>query len=83
MRSPYVFVGGRLEVEGDGAEFAVSFDGQTWREVHGSLDGFFPSDVPARYEYQLRCRLSGGATLKSLHVVGWVSWVHHAQGPSY
>ena len=27
MRSPYVFVGGKLEAEGPGAKFALSWDG--------------------------------------------------------
>ncbi len=33
MRSPYVFVGGRLEVEGAGAKFSLSWDGAAWQEV--------------------------------------------------
>src|SRR5207237_8153155 len=31
MTSPYVFVGGRIEVEGAGAKFFLSEDGKTWR----------------------------------------------------
>jgi len=33
LRSPYVFVGGRLEVEGMGAKFFFCQDGKTWRPV--------------------------------------------------
>ncbi len=69
MRSPYVFVGGRLEVEGRGARFAVSADGKRWQDVRENLDKFFPTDGPPRYRYQLRCQLSGGARLKRLAVV--------------
>jgi acetyl esterase/lipase len=36
MRSPYVFVGGRLEVEGAGAVFFLSWDGKTWQPVGNS-----------------------------------------------
>ena len=42
MRSPYVFVGGRLEIEGSGAKFSVSWDGATWHELTDGLD----LDVP-------------------------------------
>src|SRR5207244_3925399 len=33
IRSPYVFVGGRLEVEGSGAKFSLSWDGKSWVEA--------------------------------------------------
>src|SRR5713226_6592993 len=33
------------------------------------LDGFFPPDGPARYEYRLRCELPAGARLKRLSIV--------------
>ncbi|MGA2064930.1 MAG: putative Ig domain-containing protein [Thermoguttaceae bacterium] len=69
MRSPYVFVGGKLEVVGSGAKFAVSADGKRWENVGENLDKFFPTDGPPRYQYQLRCQLSGGARLKRLAVV--------------
>jgi hypothetical protein len=69
MRSPYVFVGGKLEVEGSEAEFAVSLDGKSWSDADENLDDFFPTEGQARYEYQLRCRLSGGATLKRLAII--------------
>src|SRR5208283_3557072 len=32
MRSPYVLVGGKLEVDGSGAKFALSWDGKSWEE---------------------------------------------------
>ncbi|HLW66745.1 MAG TPA: hypothetical protein VKS79_15630, partial [Gemmataceae bacterium] len=69
MRSPYVFVGGRLEAEGDGAKFALSWDGKSWQEVGTNLDGLFPRDGPARYEYELRCELPAGGVLKRLAII--------------
>jgi hypothetical protein len=69
MRSPYVLVGGRLEVEGTGARFKLSWDGDTWHEVDRSLDGFFPPEGPARYRYLLKCELSGDAHLRRLGVL--------------
>jgi acetyl esterase/lipase len=63
MCSPYVFVGGRLEVEGAGAKFSVSWDGTSWQEVGESLDALFPVAGPPRYEYHLRCELPEGAHL--------------------
>jgi hypothetical protein len=53
MRSPYVFVGGRLDVEGTGARFQLSWDGRSWREVGRNLDGLFPPGGPARYELEV------------------------------
>jgi hypothetical protein len=69
VRSPYVFVGGRLDVEGKGVKWSLSWDGKTWMEAGASLDKFFPSAAPARYEYRLRCELSGGARLTRLSIV--------------
>ena len=69
MRSPYVFVGGRLEVEGSGAKFSLSWDGKSWTEAGTDLDKFFPPGGPARYEYRLRCELGAGARLKRLGIV--------------
>jgi hypothetical protein len=69
VRSPYVLVGGRLEVEGSGAKLALSWDGKTWQEAGTNLDGFFPPNGPARYEYQLRCELPAGARLQRLGIV--------------
>ena len=51
MRAPYVCVGGRLEAEGEGAKFFVSPDGKAWQAVTGTLDKFFSTVGPARYEY--------------------------------
>jgi hypothetical protein len=69
MRSPYVFVGGRLEVEGDGAKLSLSWDGASWQAVGRDLDALFPAKGPARYEYRLRCELREGARLKRLAIV--------------
>ncbi len=69
MRSPYVFVGGRLEAQGEGAKFSVSWDGKNWLPAEGNLDHFFQPNEPAHYEYQLRCELSGDAHLDGLRIV--------------
>jgi hypothetical protein len=70
MKSPYVFVGGRIEAEGSGARFSIRVDGKTWQRVPGtSLDRFFPVTGPARYQYQLQCELSEGASLTKLAIV--------------
>jgi hypothetical protein len=69
IRSPYVLVGGRLEVEGSGAKFSLSWDGKSWMDAGPDLDKFFPPDGPARYEFRLRCELVAGAHLKRLGIV--------------
>ena len=69
MRSPYIFVGGNLEVEGSGARFAVSWDGRTWEEAGNDLDRFFAPSGPARYVYYLRCELPNQARLRQLRIV--------------
>jgi hypothetical protein len=77
MRSPYVFVGGRLEVEGAGARFFICQDGKTWRSVQSlpptrsgdDLDRFFSIVGPAHYEYQLKCQLEGPARLRRLAIL--------------
>lgn len=69
MRAPYVFVGGRLDVEGRGASFYLSWDGAAWRPAADGLDAFFPSDGPARYDYRLKCVLPPGARLRRLAIV--------------
>jgi len=69
VRSPYVLVGGRLDVEGSGAKFSISWDGKTWKEAGLDLGRFFPPDGPARYEYRLRCELGASARLKGLGIV--------------
>jgi hypothetical protein len=54
MRSPYVFVGGRIEAEGTNAQFSISTDGKTWKPVKGgNLDKFISTVGPAIYEYRL------------------------------
>ncbi len=69
MRSPYVFVGGKLEVEGNGAKFAISWDGKSWEETDSDLDNKFPPQGSARYVYHLRCQLSGEARLRRLAII--------------
>jgi hypothetical protein len=70
VQCPYVFVGGKLEVEGKGAVFAISWDGKTWQEVKGGdFDKCFTAATPARYEYRIRCQLTGDARLKRLGIV--------------
>jgi acetyl esterase/lipase len=69
MRSPYVFVGGRIEVDGTAAKFSLSWDGTSWQEIGANLDPLFPAKGPARYEYRLRCELPEGARLKRLAIV--------------
>jgi hypothetical protein len=71
LKSPYVFVGGRLVSEGQGAAFSLSWDGKTWENVSDfdKMFAFNPNGSKARYGYQLRCQLSGSATLKSLAII--------------
>jgi hypothetical protein len=69
VRSPYVFVGGKLQIEGREAKFSLSWDGKSWLPAGPNLDGFFPPDAPARYEYRLRCELGAGARLKTLDIL--------------
>jgi hypothetical protein len=68
MRSPYVFVGGRLETEGSGAKFFICQDGKTWQPIRDNLDRFFSIVGPACYEYQLKCQLQGAARLRRLAI---------------
>src|SRR5262249_47487770 len=68
MQSPYVFVGGNLEFEGQGGRFAHSWDGRSWEDVNGNLDRFFGPQGPARYVYHLKCELSGQARLRMLQI---------------
>ena len=69
MRSPYVVVGGKLEIEGSGARFAVSWDGRAWEEAGSDLDRFFDPSGPARYVYYLKCELPFQARLRRLRIV--------------
>ena len=69
MRSPYGFVGGRLEVDGEGVKFSISADGKTWQSVSDNLDKFFPVVGPPRYQYKLRCQLEGSARLRRLAII--------------
>jgi hypothetical protein len=69
IRSPYVLVGGHLEIEGNGAKFTVSWDGRSWTDADRNLDQFFKPQGPARYAYHLRCELAPGARLRRLKIV--------------
>lgn len=69
IRVPYVLVGGRLEVDGEGATFEISWDGKTWELAGSDLDEFFPPTGTARYVYYLRCHLAGTARLRGLGIV--------------
>ena len=69
VRSPYVLVGGRLEVEGRGAKFSLSWDGKSWLDAGPDLGKFFRPDGPARYEYRLRCELGADDRLRRLGIV--------------
>jgi hypothetical protein len=71
MKSPYAFVGGKLEVEGSGMKFALSWDGVKWHDLDGNLDAMvhFPNKGEARYEYRLKCELPPGARLKRLAIL--------------
>jgi len=69
MRSPYVFVGGRIEAEGAGAKFSISADGKAWQSVKDNLDKFFSTVGPPRYEYKLKCQLEGASRLRRLAII--------------
>jgi hypothetical protein len=69
MHSPYVFVGGRLGLDAVGARFSISSDGKTWQPVSTNLDAFFSAVGPARYDYQLKCELTGTARLRRLDII--------------
>ncbi len=70
VRTPYVLVGGKLELEGKGAKFSFSADGKTWEEIPAeSLDKFFPPNGPARYEYKIKCQLAPEARVSKLAIV--------------
>jgi len=69
MRSPYVFVGGRLDVEGEGVRFFICQDGKTWRPAQDNLDKFFSIVGPACYEYQLKCQFEEPSMLRRLAII--------------
>jgi hypothetical protein len=69
MRSPYVFVGGRLKVDGVGTRFFICQDGKTWKPTQENLDEFFPIVGPACYEYKLMCQLEEPSQLRSLAII--------------
>ena len=66
MASPYVMVGGQLDVRG-GARVFISFDRKTWEPVAGNdLDSRFPSGGKARYRYWLK--FAPASAVESLRV---------------
>lgn len=71
MSSPYPFVGGKLDVEGTGAKFSISWDGKEWIDLDDGLEALFhfPHKGNARYEYRLKCELPTGARLKRLGIL--------------
>jgi hypothetical protein len=75
MRSPYNFVGGRFEVEGKGAVLDVSEDGKKWVSTENDAEGkgveyyFFSNWGSQRFDYLLRCQLTGDARLKGLAAI--------------
>jgi hypothetical protein len=70
MKSPYVFVGGRIEAEGQGARFFICQDRKRWQEVSGgNLDRFFSNVGPPYYEYEVKCQLGTGASLKKVAII--------------
>jgi len=69
MKSPYIFVGGRLEHEGKGVKFSLSWDGLQWEPIEEGLDPFFPQAGPPRYKYLLKCELAPGTLLKRIGII--------------
>ncbi len=78
MKSPYVFVGGRLDAVGKGATFSLSWDGTSWQPVGADLDPLFPRGGPARYEYRLKCELPPGGRLERLAILNDVQMAPRA-----
>jgi hypothetical protein len=71
MHSPYPFVGGKLNIDGAGVKFSLSWDGAQWIEIADELEALFhfPHKGDARYRYWLKCELSSGARLKRLAIL--------------
>jgi hypothetical protein len=69
MASPYVFVGGHIDVEGSGAKFSISQDGKSWTQVNGDMDRLFSAVGPPCYKYQVKCEFEPGAKLTKLAIV--------------
>ena len=76
MKSPYVFVGGLVQMQGAGADLALSWDAKDWRAAQGDLTGFFPPAGPARYGYYLRCQLPPGSELRKISITNDTQMAH-------
>ena len=70
MRSPYVFVGGRLEAEGPGPASRSPGTVRSGRRWERTWTPCSRARGPARYHYFLRCELSGvAARLRRLTII--------------
>ncbi len=78
MKSPYVFVGGRIEAVGRGARFSIRRDGKAWLPVTGSMDRHFPAVGPACYEYEVRCEVERDAALERVAILNDVQMAPRA-----
>jgi hypothetical protein len=66
MASPYVIVGGKLDLRGETKTF-ISFDQKKWEPVAGNdLDPLFPPEGRPRYRYWLKFEPAGA--LQSLRI---------------
>src|SRR5262245_21818802 len=70
VRSPYPFVGGKLDADGTGVKFSLSWDGTKWHALDDGMEPLFhfPHKGDARYEYRLRCELPAGSRLRRLAI---------------
>lgn len=69
IASPYTIVGGRIDADAVGAKFSLSWDGDAWTKVAGTLDPLFVPHEKARYGYYLKCELRGNTELRRLAIV--------------
>jgi hypothetical protein len=71
LRSPYPFVGGKLDADETGVKFSLSWDGTKWHDLDDGLEPLFfhfPHKGDARYEYRLRCKLPAGSRLRRIAI---------------
>ncbi len=68
IASPYTMVGGRVEPEGNGAKFSVSWDQKTWDEMPDlTIDASVRKGTyRGHWVCYLKCELPEGATLKKM-----------------